>query len=144
MALTNKDNHKDNYEEIFEELVKERFDEIKELTDELNQNNLIYYFKGNTFRKRLDDFNNGIELLKKIKSGEMKLEKAKNLQNVFKSNLNEISRGRFESEDQKKMHLKILNYFTNHEKLLSIYLMIILQLYLRLNTNQFMEKSSKR
>ena len=102
MALTNKDNHKDNYEEIFEELVKERFDEIKELTDELNQNNLIYYFKGNTFRKRFDDFNNGIELLKKIKSGEMKLEKAKNLQNVFKSNLNEISRGRFESEDQKK------------------------------------------
>ena len=62
MALTNKDNHKDNYEEIFEELVKERIDEIKELTDELNQNNLIYYFKGNTFRKRFDDFNNGIEL----------------------------------------------------------------------------------
>ena len=82
--------------------LKERFDEIKELTDELNQNDLIYYFKGNTFRKRFDDFNNGIELLKKIKSGEMKLEKANNLQNVFKSNLNEISRGSIESEDQKK------------------------------------------
>ena len=30
---------------------------------------------------------------KKKKSGEMKLEEAKKLQNVFKSNLNEISRG---------------------------------------------------
>ena len=39
-ALTNKDYHKDNYKEIFEELVKERRDEIKELTDEINQNDL--------------------------------------------------------------------------------------------------------
>ena len=37
-ATTNKDDHKDNYKETFEELVKERFDEIKELTDEINQN----------------------------------------------------------------------------------------------------------
>ena len=28
-----------------EELVKERFDEIKELSDGINQNDLIYYFK---------------------------------------------------------------------------------------------------
>ena len=31
----------------------------------------------------------------------MKLEKAKNLQNVFKSNLNEISKRRFKWEEQK-------------------------------------------
>ena len=31
----------DNYKEIFEELVKERFDEIRELTNEINQNDLI-------------------------------------------------------------------------------------------------------
>ena len=33
-------------EEICEELVKERFDEIKKLTDEINHNDLMYYFKG--------------------------------------------------------------------------------------------------
>ena len=67
MALTNKnDDHKDNYKEIFEELVKGRFDEIEELTNEINQNDLIYYFKGNTARKRFDDFNNGIKLFEKI------------------------------------------------------------------------------
>ena len=61
-ALTNKDHdHKDNYKEIFEELAKERFDEIKELTSEINQNDLIYYFKGNAARKRFDDFNNGVK-----------------------------------------------------------------------------------
>ena len=49
----------------------------------------------------------------------MKLEKTKKLQNVqkvFKSKLNQISRGRYESEDQ-KMVLKILNFFSNHENL---------------------------
>ena len=59
-VLTNKDYDKDNYKEIFEELVKARFDEIKELADETNQNDIIYYFKGNTARKRFDELNNGI------------------------------------------------------------------------------------
>ena len=66
VALTDKDNHKVNYKEMLENLDKERFDERKELTDEINQNNLTYYFKGNTARKRFDDSNNGIELPKKI------------------------------------------------------------------------------
>ena len=101
-ALTNKDdNHKDNYKKIFEELVKERFDKIEELTDEINQNDLIYYFKSNTSRKRFDDFNNCMELFKKLKSGKMKLEEAKKQQNLLKSNLNEKSRERYKSEEKK-------------------------------------------
>ena len=69
----------------------------------------------------------------------MKLEERKKLQ---KSNLNEISKGRY-NQKSKKVHWKILNCFTNYEKLLLNYLIIILQLYLRLNTNQFMEKKCK-
>ena len=66
LDLTNKDDdHKENYKKMIEKLVKERFDEIIELTDEMNQNDLIYYLKGNTARKRFDDFNNDIKLLKK-------------------------------------------------------------------------------
>ena len=56
--------------------------------------------------KNLNDFENGIELFRKIKSGEMKLEDAKELQNIFKSNLksnlNEISKGWFKSKEQKR------------------------------------------
>ena len=73
MVLTNKDGHKENHKEILEELVEERFPEIKELTDEINQNDLTYHFNSNTARKRFEYFNNGIELSKK-RSGEMKLE----------------------------------------------------------------------
>ena len=42
MALTNKDDHKDNCKEIFEELVKGRFDKIKEITNEINRNDLTF------------------------------------------------------------------------------------------------------
>ena len=66
LDLTNKDDdHKDNYKKMFEKLVKEIFDEIIELTNEMNQNDLTYYLKGNTARKKFDDFNNDIKLLKK-------------------------------------------------------------------------------
>ena len=92
-ALTNKDDHKDNYKEIFEKLVKERFDEIKKLI-----NDLTYY---NTARKKNYDLSNGIKIFRKIQSGEMKLEQTKKLQNVFQSNLIEILRGRYKSDDQK-------------------------------------------
>ena len=70
----------------------------------------------------------------------MKLEEAKKLKNVFKSNLHEISKGRYKSEEQESA-LKILNWYTNYEKLLLNYLMIILQLSLRLNKKQNMEVS---
>ena len=101
VTLINKDCHKDDYKEIFEKLVKERFDEIKELTDEISQNDLTYYFKGKTARKRFDDFNNGIENLKIKIFCEMKLEEADNMHNVFRSNQSKISRGRYKSEEQK-------------------------------------------
>ena len=50
VVLTNKDDHKDDhkniYKDIFDKIAKEIFDEIKKLTDEINQNDLTYYFKG--------------------------------------------------------------------------------------------------
>ena len=89
-SLTNKDDD----QKIILQNISDRFDEIKELTDEIKQNDLIIYLKSNTSRKRFDDFNNVIELVKAIKSGEKKLEEAKELQNLFKSNRKKISRKR--------------------------------------------------
>ena len=120
-ALTNKDDHKDNYKEIFEDLVKERFDEIKELTAETNHNDFIYYFKGNTARKRFHDFNNGIELFRKKQSGEMKLHQAEKLQNVFKSNLNEITRGTNKSEEQKSALENIKLLYESREVVIKLF-----------------------
>ena len=56
----------------------------------------------------------------------MKLEGGKELQNIFKTNLNEISKGRFKSEEQ-ICALEIMN----HDKLLLNYLMNIFQLHLK-------------
>ena len=69
----------------------------------------------------------------------MKIEEAKRLQNAFKLNLNQISRERYKSTGQKRA-LENIKLFMNHEKLLLNYLMIFLQLHLRQNTKQFMEK----
>ena len=69
-------------EKIFEGLVKKMFDEIKELTNKINHDDLTPIYI------RFDDFSNVIELIRKIKSSEMKLEDEKKLQNISKSNLN--------------------------------------------------------
>ena len=53
-------------------------------TDETNANDPIHYFKSDTPWKKSDDFENKINLFEKIKSGDMKLEEVKKLQNVFK------------------------------------------------------------
>ena len=67
---------------ILDNVVKERFDEVKELTDEIDYNDLIYYFKNNNNRN-FNDFDNGIELFKNMQSGEMKLEDPKKQQNYL-------------------------------------------------------------
>ena len=49
---------------MLDKIVKEKFDEIRELTYEINHNYLTYYFKYDTAKKKVfDDFNNGIELI---------------------------------------------------------------------------------
>ena len=93
----------------------------------------------NTFRKRIDDFNNGIELFKKMKSGKIKLEEAKKLQILFKSNLNKTSRARYKSQEQKGVLENIKLLYESREAVIN-YLMIIIQLYLRLSTKKFMKK----
>ena len=77
----------------------DRIDKIKELTDQIKYIYLIYYFKGNTASKKSDDFNNGMELFRKIQCGETKQEKARKMQNIFKSNLNKKSRGIYKSDE---------------------------------------------
>ena len=114
-VLTNKDDHKSIYKKIFDRVVKERFGEIKELTYEIDHEDVIYYLKNN-INKNFNDFDDGIELVKKIQSGEMKLEDAKELQNIFKYDQNDLNQK--SKKGQKGIRaLKILNYFTNQYKL---------------------------
>ena len=65
MDLINEYGKNKSRKNIFEELVKRRFDEIMQLIDETNFDDLIYYFKGDSARKRFNDFENGIKLFEK-------------------------------------------------------------------------------
>ena len=51
--IINKDDHKSIYSGIFDKVLKERFVEIKELTHEIDHDDLICYFKNNTPTKNL-------------------------------------------------------------------------------------------
>ena len=56
MPLSNKDDHKEIDKEKVDELVKEKFDEIKELSNEINHDYLTCYFKYDAAKKRFHDF----------------------------------------------------------------------------------------
>ena len=69
----------------------------------------------------------------------MKLEEARKHKNLFRSSLNNIKRKDI-NQMSKKVYYKILKCFRKHEKRLSNFLTIILQLHLRLNIKQFMKR----
>ena len=123
-TLSNKDDHKSIDKKIFDRVVIERFDEIKELTNEIDHDDLIYHFKNNT-NKNINDFDDGIELFQKIQSGEMNQTMPKNC----KVYINQIWK-KYQKEDlnqnSKKVHQEILNCFTNQDQLLLNYSMNIL------------------
>ena len=51
----------------------------------------------------------------------MKLEEAKKLQNVFKSNLNEISKGRYKPEEQKSALENIKLLYESQEAVVKLF-----------------------
>ena len=51
----------------------------------------------------------------------MKLEDAKELQNIFKSNLNEISKGRFKSEEQKSALVNIKLLYESRQTVIKLF-----------------------
>ena len=97
---------------------KEIFHGMRELTDEIDLNYLIYYFKDDTCKKRSYYFNNGIEHFQKIKSGEMKLEEEKksnriNLNLAWTKYQEEIQMKRVKNDNKKYcIALRIMgNYY---------------------------------
>ena len=78
--------------EIFNKIADERLDEITELDKKVNLDNLIYKYKDPTVDAKFDEFDNALNLLDKIREGEVSLTVAKNGQIAFKSNLSKIKK----------------------------------------------------
>ena len=82
--------HLSQKKEIFNELVDERLEKITDLDKKVNNDDLIYRYKGNTADVKFD---NDLTLLNKIKDGKISLTDAKNNQKEFKEDLGEIKKG---------------------------------------------------
>ena len=79
--------------EIFNKLVDEWREEIKKLDKNVSSGNLIYKYKRNTTDAKFDQFDNALNIINKIKNGEIGLADVKNNQEKFKSYLGEIRKG---------------------------------------------------
>ena len=78
---------------MFNELAEKRPDDITKLDEKVNRDDLIYRYKGRTPDGKFEKYDNALDLINRIKNGEIKLAEAENDQIKFKSNLGEIKRG---------------------------------------------------
>ena len=73
--------------EIYNKLTEESFEKISTLDKRDNIDKLIFKFRGNTADEDFSGFDNAVELISKIRNGEISLNEAKkNEQEQFKSN----------------------------------------------------------
>ena len=87
--------------EIFNELADKKIEEITNLGKQVDPDDLLYSYKGNTADAKFNQFDNASSLLDKIRDAKISLADAKNDQEKFKSNLNEIKKGK-KNIDQKR------------------------------------------
>ena len=83
-------------------------------TKKVNLNDLIYRYKGNTPNEEFNKYDNALDLIDKIRNGEIKLAEVKNNQSNFKFNLGEIKKG--SKKGAKKTQYAILKCFTKRGK----------------------------
>ena len=80
--------------EIFNKLVDVTLDlEIVDLDKNINSDDLIYRYKGRTGDAKFDKFDGALDIINKIKNGEISLADVKNNQEKVKSDPGEIKRG---------------------------------------------------
>ena len=110
--------------EIFNALVDERCEKITDLDKNVNSDDLIYRYKGNTSHVKFDEFYNELHIINKIQNGEIRLADVKNNQEKLKSYLGEIKKEK--NQKSEKTVCAILKRFTKQEAQLLNFMMIIL------------------
>ena len=106
--------------EIFNKLVDGRLDEITKLDKNVNHDDLIYRYKGETPNENFNTYDNALNLNGKIKNGKVKLPDVKNDQIQFKSNLGEIERGPKKRKEQKNELYNIEMLYKARKKVFKI------------------------
>ena len=87
--------------EIFNKLADEKLEKITGLDEKVNQDDLIYRFKGIIADIKFDEFDNALCIINKIQDGKNNLSEIKNNQEKFRLYLCEIKKGAKKSKEQK-------------------------------------------
>ena len=126
--------------EIFDELVNERRFEKNKSSEGFDLNNLTQDHKGKSSPKYFICFKGPLKIHNDTKNGRISLQKEESNLGVHK-----ILKGNavHRSEDQISAIKNIKKLYNEREKVILNFIMIILTWYLRLNTNQFIEKGAK-
>ena len=78
--------------EIFNKLVDEKFEKITDLDETVNNDDLIYRYKGRLADTKFDKFDNALGIINKIRDGKKDLADVKYNQKRFKHYLGEIKK----------------------------------------------------
>ena len=114
------DNEKfSKYNEIFEELSNKRISEIQNMKDQIDFDNLIYYFITPSLAPiNFIRFKGPMHIYNDIKNGDTTLEKTEEDEKQFESNLIEITTGNanYRKEDQLNTIKNLKNLYKSREK----------------------------
>ena len=83
---------KEKEKEIYNKLTEESFEKIKNLDKKVDTNKLLFKYKGNTPDEDFSKFNNALNLINKIRDGEISFSEAKDEQTKLISDIGEIKR----------------------------------------------------
>ena len=78
--------------EIYNKLTEESFEKINNLEKKADSNKLVFEYKGNTPDKDFRKFHNALDLINKIRDGEISLNEAKDEEAKLRSDVGEIKR----------------------------------------------------
>ena len=78
--------------EIYNKLTKESFEKINNLVKKVDTNKLVFKYKGNSSGKDFSKFDNALDLINKIRDGEISLNEVKDEQTKSGSDMGEIKR----------------------------------------------------
>ena len=81
-----------NKQKKINKLVDERYEQITDLDINVNSDDLIFRYKGNTEYVKFEKFDNALNIINKIQNGEIEQADVKNNQEKFKSYLGEIKK----------------------------------------------------
>ena len=127
--------------EIHKKLKEKRFENINNLDKSVDTNKVVFKYKGNTADEDFSKFDNALDLINKIRDGEIILSEAKDEQAKLKSSMVEIKKvqKRHLSKESRKQEqiLKIVI------KQLLTFFMNILQEHLKQGVKQKKEQDLK-